>query len=60
VNESNSQTFAYYNITSDAKLTPEDIRMKTLYKEVSLLMRSPTRVGAIKIIRWGIAPKVYD
>ena len=60
MNKSNSQTFAYYNITLNAELTPEDIRMKTLYKKVSLLMRSLMGVGAIKIIGWGIVPKIYD
>ena len=32
---------AYNNITSNAKLTPDDIEMETSNKKVGFLMRSP-------------------
>lgn len=49
IQNSKSQTFAYHDVTSDTKLTPDDVGMETLDKKVSFLMRVAVSSRIMKV-----------
>jgi hypothetical protein len=48
----------YHNITFNTKLTPDNIRMETIDKEISLFMRTMVDIRNIQVFQWSITSKL--